>query len=165
MSTLLDAYETTTSSSYRLLGLMDDSVPPDNPEGDNSKWLLPGPGFVELQVPSEVISAFVRLESWSAAPPVPAGPWAAGEEVDLEFPSGDLALYTIDGGRHEVALSLPSPGVHRTRWQWVFNPDNGPYHSPLDGSWSVLEAPAGHGRELNGHDQFCLVQIWSAGTA
>ncbi|MEV8312001.1 hypothetical protein AB0P36_32995 [Streptomyces flavidovirens] len=166
MSRLLDACETTVSPSYRLFGLVDTSVDTCTPDADRSHWLLPAPGMVYLQVPSEVINASVRLESWSTAPPVPSARWSGREEVAVKLPEGELGLATIDDGVEEIPLVLPSPGTYKMRWQWVFNPESGPFTFPLEGPRDPLETPTGHEAELNGKEQFCLVQMWrvTAGT-
>ncbi|MFE1260027.1 hypothetical protein ACFW5X_05825 [Streptomyces albogriseolus] len=72
----------------------------------------------------------------------------------MELPGGDLALATIDGGQKEVPLILPSFGLYRMRWRWIFNPVGGAFTSPLR---EPLLVPL---RNLNGADQYCLVQIW-----
>lgn len=102
MSKLLNACETTVSPSYRLFGLVDTSVDTFTPDADRSNWLLPAFGVVYLQVPSEVINAFIRLESWSTAPPVPSARWSGREEVELVLPEGELGIATIDGGVDEL---------------------------------------------------------------
>ncbi|MFC8257157.1 hypothetical protein ACFUNF_05780 [Streptomyces sp. NPDC057291] len=158
MSRLLDVCETVVSPSYRLFGLVDTSVDTYTPDADNSSWLLSAPGMVYLQVPSQVISAAVRLESWSTLPPEKAAHWFGREEVEVELPSGDLGIKTLDGGLMEVPLILPSPGLYKMRWQWIFNGERGPFTSPL--SWRTLQIPPGLEEELNGKDQYCLVQIW-----
>ncbi|MDQ8704867.1 hypothetical protein RCO28_20570 [Streptomyces sp. LHD-70] len=78
----------------------------------------------------------------------------------MELPEGELAIATIDSGSTEIPLVLPSPGTYRMRWQWAFNPERGPFTSPLEGPREDLEMPPGHEGELNDRDQFCLVQIW-----
>ncbi|MET9768635.1 hypothetical protein [Streptomyces sp. NPDC006415] len=58
-------------------------------------------------------------------------------------------------------MVLPSPGTYRTRWQWAFNPDAGPFTSPLDDCFGeALDSPGGHEDALDGADQFILVQMW-----
>ncbi|WP_234440611.1 hypothetical protein [Streptomyces rimosus] len=150
------------SVSYRLLGLVDTTMGSEtfDDDADRTKWLLPGPGLVYLQVPSEVGTAVIRLESWTTAPALPPGRWAGREEVEVDLPEGELGLQTVDGGLWDIPLVLPSPGTYRMRWQWVFNPDAGPFTSPLRGCSDVLPTPAGHDAALDGKDQFCLVQIW-----
>lgn len=59
---------------------------------DRSKWLLPGPGLVYLQVLSEVGTTVTRLESWTSAPAQPPGQWAGHEEIELDLPEGELQL-------------------------------------------------------------------------
>ncbi|WP_237725775.1 MULTISPECIES: hypothetical protein [Streptomyces] len=114
--------------------------------------------MVYLQVPSQVINATVRLEPWSSIPPEKDGNWFGREEVEVEFPGGDLRMVTIDGGMEELPLILPSPGLYKMRWQWMFNGERGPFNSPL--SWHTLQIPSGSDEELGGRDQYCLVQIW-----
>lgn len=65
MGRLLDFYETTASASYRLFGLVDTTMGAEtfDADADQSKYLLPGPGLVYLQVPSEVGTTVIRLES------------------------------------------------------------------------------------------------------
>lgn len=69
MSRLLDFFETTVVPSYRIFGLVDATVDMYSSNVDYSRWLVSAPGMVYLQVPPQVIRAFVRLESWSTAPP------------------------------------------------------------------------------------------------
>jgi hypothetical protein len=159
LSRLLDAFEKAVSPSYRLLGLVDASVDTYSPNADRAKWLLSAPGMVYLQVPSEVIQASIRLESWSATPPENTAQWSGREEVEVELPEAELAIETIDCGLERIPLVLPSPGLYKMRWQWVFNRESGPFTSPLTGG-GPLDMPPGHEDELNGKDQFCLVQIW-----
>lgn len=167
MSTLLDVCETTVSPSYRLFGLVDTTMRAEtfDHDADRSKWLLPGPGLVYLQVPPEVGTTAIRVESWTTSPALPPGQWAGHEEVEVDLPEGELGLQTVDGGLREIPLVLPSPGTYRMRWQWVFNPDTGPFTSPLQGCSDVLATPGGHEAALGGEDQFCLVQIWRTATA
>jgi len=157
---LLDAFETAITPSYRLFGLVDTTVDTYSPNADRANWLLSAPGMVYLQVPPQVIRASVRLESWSTVPPKDTAQWSGTEEVEVELPEGDLALETIDCGQEEVPLILPSPGLYRMRWHWIFNRERGPFTSPLAGSRAPLPTPPGHEEELNGKDQYCLVQIW-----
>ncbi|MFI9024126.1 hypothetical protein [Streptomyces sp. NPDC053560] len=162
MTRLLDSCEAKVSASYRLLGLHDNTMAAEtfDDEADRTKWLLPGPGLVYLQTPPEVVTVAIRLESWTTAPSPPPGPWAGQEEVEVDLPEGELQLQTVDGGMWEIPLVLPSPGTYRMRWQWVFNPDTGPFASPLKGCSDVLATPTDYEAELHGQDQFCLVQIW-----
>ncbi|MGW5134736.1 hypothetical protein [Streptomyces sp. NPDC004135] len=160
MSRLLDFDETTVSPSYRIFGLVDTSIDTYAPHADRSQWLLSAPGMVYLQVPPQVIRASVRLESWSTVPPPSDVEWSGTEEVEVELPGGDLALETIDGGQKESPLILPSAGLYRMRWQWIFNPAGGPFTSPLAGTGEPLPAPLRHEEKFNGADQYCLVQIW-----
>ncbi|WP_327333134.1 hypothetical protein [Streptomyces anulatus] len=147
------------SPSYRLFGLMDTSIEPYGLDPDDTHWLLSVPGLVYLQVPSAVIKSAVRLESWSSKPPENYSNWFGQEEVEVELPTGDLGIHTIDCGVQEVPLSLPSAGLYKMRWQWMFNGDRGPFLSPIGGA-RVLSVPPGQERELKGKDQYCLVQIW-----
>ncbi|MGW8569854.1 hypothetical protein [Streptomyces niveus] len=167
MSRLLDVCETTVSPSYRLFGLVDTSMGAETFDHDatRSKWLLPGPGLVYLQVPPQVVKTAIRMESWTTSPALPPGQWAGHEEVEVDLPEGELGLQTVDCGLSEIPLVLPSPGTYRMRWQWVFNPDTGPFTSPLQGCSDVLATPGGHEAALGGEDQFCLVQIWRTTTA
>ncbi|MFI6728666.1 hypothetical protein [Streptomyces atratus] len=168
MGRLLDSCDTTVSASYRLFGLVDTTMGAEtfDVDADRSKWLLPGPGLVYLQVPSEVGTTVIRLESWTSAPALPPGQWAGHEEVEVDLPEGELQLQTLDSGVLEIIpLVLPSPGRYRMRWQWVFNPDGGPFTSPLEGSSDVLATPGGHEAALGGEDQFCLVHIWRTATS
>ncbi|MFH8237715.1 hypothetical protein [Streptomyces sp. NPDC018321] len=158
MSRLLDAFDARVFPSYRVFGLHDTSVDPYGLEADPTKWLLSAPGLVYMQVPSQVIRAAVRLESWSTPPPEEDARWFGREEVGIRLPGGDLALHTVDGGRQEVPLVLPSPGQYLMRWQWMFNSESGPFTSPL--SWRTLEVPPVRDDRLNGRDLYCLVQIW-----
>ncbi len=160
MSRLLDAFETVVSPGYRLFGLVDTALDEHVPEADRSKWLLSAPGMVHLRVPPQVIEVAVRLESWSAPPPRNDAQWFGQEEVEVELPGGDLAIETIDGGLTDVPLSLPSPGLYTMRWQWIFHGDRGVFTSPLRGGAAPLPIPPGERDELNGKDQYCLVQIW-----
>lgn len=157
---MLDFFDTTVGPSYRIFGLVDTSVDTYSPNADRANWLLSAPGMVYLQIPPQVIRASVRLESWSAVPPKDTAKWSGTEEVEVELPGGDLALETIDDGQKKVPLILPSPGLYRMRWHWIFNPERGPFTSPLTGSRSPLPAMPGHEKELKGKDQYCLVQIW-----
>ncbi|MFG2292512.1 hypothetical protein [Streptomyces sp. NPDC048603] len=165
MSRLLDSCQTTVSPSYRIFGLVDTSVDTYSPHADRARWLLSAPGMVYLQVPPQVIRASVRLESWSTVPPASDAPWSGSEEVEVELPGGDLALETVDGGQRELPLILPSPGLYGMRWQWTFNREGGPFTSPLEGLPEPLPMPTGHEEELNGADQYCLIQIWRAAAA
>lgn len=160
MSKLLDAFETSVSPNYRLFGLVDTSVETYTPSTDFSKWLLSAPGMVYLQVPAQVIQTPVRLESWSTEPAPAPGPWAGQAEVDVELPTAELGIEVIADGMRRIPLILPSPGTYRMRWHWVFNPEAGPFTSPLQGASAPLETPLGHEAELDGKDQYCLVQIW-----
>ncbi|MBG0850394.1 hypothetical protein I2W78_00540 [Streptomyces spinoverrucosus] len=160
MSRMLDVFETVISPSYRIFGLVDTSVDTYSPPADRTNWLLSAPGMVYLQVPPQVIRASVRLESWSTVPPAGDAQWSGAENVEVELPGGDLALETIDGGRKEVPLILPSSGLYGMRWQWIFNREGGPFTSPLGGLREPLPMPPGHEEKLNGADQYCLVQIW-----
>lgn len=159
MSRLLDAYETVVSPSYRLFGLVDTTVDAYGLDPDNEHWLLSVPGLVYLQVPSQVIEAVVRLESWSTLPPERDARWFGREEVEVELPGGDLGIHTIDGGVQPIPLVLPSPGLYKMRWQWMFNGERGPFLSPIGGA-RVLQIPPGQEKELAGKEQYCLVQIW-----
>ncbi|MFD6879053.1 MULTISPECIES: hypothetical protein [unclassified Streptomyces] len=156
-------YETVVNPSYRLLGLVDTAVDPCAPDASDSNWLLPAPGMVYLQVPPQVVRMALRLESWSTRPPEPGGDWFGREEVEVEFPGCDLDLVTIDCGRTDIPLILPSPGSYGMRWQWMFNSEEGPFVSPL--SWQTLEIPPVREVEFDGADQYCLVQIWRTATA
>ncbi|MFC8822000.1 hypothetical protein [Streptomyces rochei] len=158
MSRLLDAFDARVSPSDGIFGLYDTSVDTYGMEADSAKWLLAAPGLVYMQVPSQVIRATVRLESWSALPPKKDAPWFGREEVEVRIPSGDLAIYTIDGGRQEVPLTLPTPGLYSMRWQWMLNRESGPFTSPL--SWRTLEVPPVRDERLDDRDLYCLVQIW-----
>ncbi|TXS19648.1 hypothetical protein [Streptomyces sp. wa22] len=158
MSRLLDAYETVVSPSYRLLGLIDTSVDPYGLDPDDGHWLLSVPGLVYLQVPSQVIEAVVRLENWSNLPPETDARWFGREEVEVDLPGGELGIHTIDGGVQQVPNILSSPGRYKMRWQWMFNGTRGPFVSPL--SWHPLEIPPECEEELNGKEQYCLVQMW-----
>ncbi|MFE7570623.1 hypothetical protein ACFU76_27270 [Streptomyces sp. NPDC057539] len=158
MSRLLDVFETVVSPSYRLFGLVDTAVDTYGLDPDNAHWLLSVPGLVYLQVPSQVIEAVVRLESWSTLPPEKDANWFGREEVEVELPGGDLGIHTIDGGVQQVPLILPSSGLYKMRWQWMFNGERGPFTSPL--SWRTLQIMPGREEELDGKDQYCLVQIW-----
>lgn len=160
LNRLLDDFETVIAPSYRIFGLVDTSVDTYAPHADRMKWLLSAPGMVYLQVPPQVFRASVRLESWSTIPPASDAQWSGAEDVEVELPGGDLALETIDGGQKEVPLILPSPGLYRMRWQWIFNRAGEPFTSPLAGSREPLPVPPGHEEKLNGADQYCLVQIW-----
>ncbi|MFD3415548.1 hypothetical protein [Streptomyces cyaneofuscatus] len=115
--------------------------------------------MVYLQVPSQVINAVVRLESWSALPPEKSANWFGREEVEVELPGGDLVMETIDGGARPVPLILPSPGLYKMRWQWIFNGAKGPFTSPV-GPSVTLQVPDGQEAEFDGKDQYCLVQVW-----
>ncbi|URN12064.1 hypothetical protein LUW77_10765 [Streptomyces radiopugnans] len=159
MSRLLDAFETVVSPSYRLFGLVDTSVDAYGLDPDDTHWLLSAPGLVYLQVPSQVIEAVVRLESWSTPPPEKDARWFGREEVEVEIPGGDLGIYTIDGGVQEIPLIIPSPGLYKMRWQWMFNGERGPFVSPIGGA-RTLQIPPGQEKELAGKEQYCLVQIW-----
>ncbi|OWA26794.1 hypothetical protein B9W61_00415 [Streptomyces sp. CS057] len=159
MSRILDTYEITVSPSYRLFGLMDTSIEPYGLDPDDTRWLLSVPGLVYLQVPSAVITSTVRLESWSSKPPENNGNWFSHEEVEVELPTGELGIHTIDGGVQNVPLTLPSAGLYKMRWQWMFNGSRGPFLSPIGGA-RVLPVPPGQESELKGKDQYCLVQIW-----
>ncbi|MFD5055970.1 hypothetical protein [Streptomyces tendae] len=158
MSKLLDATEVRVSPSYRTFGLVDTSVDTYGLDADPSKWLLFAPGLVYMQVPSQVIRATVRLESWSALPPEEGGQWFDREEVEVRLPGGGLAIDTVDGGCQEVPLTLPSPGLYRMRWQWMFNSDSGSFTSPL--TWRTLVVPPVREARLDGVDLYCLIQIW-----
>ncbi|WP_344383150.1 hypothetical protein [Streptomyces thermolineatus] len=160
MSRLLDVFETAVSPSYRLFGLVDTTVDTYHPNSDHANWLLSAPGMVYLQVPPQVIRASVRLESWSTVPPESTAQWSGREDVELELPGCDLALETVDCGQEAIPLVLPSPGLYRMRWHWIFNREGGPFTSPLAGRREPLPMPPGHEEELNGNDQYCLVQIW-----
>ena len=160
MSRLLDFHETTVSPSYRIFGLVDTSIDTYAPHADRSQWLLPAPGMVYLQVPPQVIRASVRLESWSTVPPPRDEEWSGTEEVEVELPGGDLALETIDGGQKEIPLILPSSGLYRMRWRWIFSPAGGDFTSPLAGMREPLLVPLRNEEKLNGADQYCLIQIW-----
>lgn len=167
MGRLLDSCDTTVSASYRLFGLFDMTMGAEtfDAAADMTNWLLPGPGLVYLQVPDQVGRTVVRLESWSTPPVLPPGQWAGREEAEVELPEGELGLQTVDGGLVQIPLVLPSPGTYRMRWQWVFNPDAGPFTSPLEGHSEVLAKQSGHEAALRGEDQFCLVQIWRTAAA
>ncbi|MFE6195467.1 hypothetical protein [Streptomyces sp. NPDC057838] len=160
ISRLLDFDDTAVSPSYRVFGLVDASIDTHAPHADRSQWLLSAPGMVYLQVPPQVIRASVRLESWSTAPPPDDEEWSGTEEVEVQLPGGDLALETIDGGQKGTSLILPSSGLYRMRWKWIFNPAGGPFTSPLKGMSRPLPVPLRHEEKLNGADQYCLVQIW-----
>lgn len=160
MGRLLDVFETTVHPNYRQFGLVDTSVDTYTPNVDFSEWLLSAPGMVFLQVPSQVIRAPVRLESWSTEPaPVP-GPWSGQAEVEVELPTAELGIEVITSGMDPIPLILPSPGTYKMRWHWVFNRENGPFTSPLIPSPGPVETPLGREEELDGEDQYCLVQIW-----
>lgn len=158
MSRLLDAFDARVSPSDGIFGVYDTSVDTPGVEADSAKWLLSAPGLVYMQIPSQVVRATVRLESWSTLPGEEIAQWFGREEVEMRLPSGDLAIYTIDGGRQEVPLTLPSPGLFRMRWQWMFNSESGPFTSPL--SWRTLEVPSVRDERLKDRDLYCLVQIW-----
>ncbi|MGW0475552.1 hypothetical protein [Streptomyces coeruleorubidus] len=160
LSRLLDYFETVVSPSYCTFGLVDTSVDTYSPYADRTNWILSAPGMVYLQVPQQVIRASVRLESWSTVPPANDAQWSGAEDVEVELPGGELALETIDGGQKEVPLILPSPGLYRMRWQWIFNRAGGPFTSPLAGIREPLPMPPGNEEKMNGADQYCFVQIW-----
>ncbi|MFD6970045.1 hypothetical protein [Streptomyces sp. NPDC059949] len=160
MSRLLDCFETTVSPSYRIFGLVDTSVDTYSPHADRTKWLLSAPGMVYLQVPPQVIRASVRLESWSTAPPASDASWSGAQDVEVELPGGELALEAIDGGQQEIPLVLPSSGLYRMRWQWIFNRERGEFTSPLAGIREALPMPPGLEEKMDGTDQYCLIQIW-----
>jgi hypothetical protein len=141
--------------------LVDADVDTYTPDTDNVHWLLSAPGMVYLQVPSQVVTAAVRLESWSAFPPEKDAHWFGREEVEVELPRGNLAIEIIAGGIQNVPLTLPSPGLYRMRWQWMFNSEKGPFISPL--SWRTLDIPPRREEGLGDKDQYCLVQIWRIG--
>jgi hypothetical protein len=69
-----------------------------------------------------------------------------------------LGVHTLDGGWKEIPAVLPSPGSYRVRLSWAFNPQTGPFYSPLQSG--PLETPPGHDEQLAGVDQFCLAQVW-----
>ncbi|WP_308296569.1 hypothetical protein [Streptomyces sp. ISL-44] len=140
--------------------LVDTSVDTYSPHADRTKWLLTAPGMVYLQVPPQVIRASVRLESWSTAPPASDASWSGAQDVEVELPAGELALETIDGGQQEIPLVLPSSGVYRMRWQWIFNRERGEFTSPLEGTREPLPMPPGLEEKMDGTDQYCLIQIW-----
>ncbi|MCX5192387.1 hypothetical protein OOK31_00540 [Streptomyces sp. NBC_00249] len=160
MRRLLDSFETAVSPSYRIFGLVDTSVDTYSPHADRTKWLLSAPGMVYLQVPPQVLRASVRLESWSTAPPASDASWSGAEDVEVELPEGELALETIDGGQQEIPLVLPSSGLYRMRWQWIFNRERGRFTSPLAGIREPLPMPPGLEEKVSGTDQYCLIQIW-----
>ncbi|MFD6170898.1 hypothetical protein [Streptomyces coeruleorubidus] len=160
MSRLLDYFETVVSPSYCIFGLVDTSVDTYSPYADRKNWLLSAAGMVYLQVPQQVIRASVRLESWSTVPPANDAQWSGAEDVEVELPGGELALETPDGGQKEVPLILPSPGLYRMRWRWIFNRAGGPFTFPLAGSREPLPMPSGNEEKLIDADQYCLVQIW-----
>jgi len=160
LSRLLDVFETTVVPSCRIFGLVDATVDTYSPNADYAKWLVSAPGMVCLQGPPQVIPAVVRLESWSTVPPKNTAQWSGTEEVEVELPGGELALETIDDGKEDAPLILPSPGLYRMRWHWIFNPEMAPFTSPLAGGRKVLPKTPGHEEELTGRDQYCLVHIW-----
>lgn len=159
MSKMLDSHDMVVSPSYRLFGLMDTSIEPYGLDPDDTHWLLSVSGLVYLQVPSQVIESAVRLESWSSEPPEVRKNWLGREEVEVELPSGELGIHTIDGGVQDVPLILPSAGLYRMRWQWMFNGERGPFLSPIGGA-RALPVPPVQEEELKGKDQYCLVQVW-----
>ncbi len=126
---------------------------------NGSGWLRSAPGMVYLQVPPQVIEAVIRLESWSTLPPEKDAQWFGREEVEVELPGGDIAIHTIDGGMQQAPLILPSPGLYKMRWQWMLNGETGPFTSPIGGT-RTLCIPQGQREELDGKDQYCLIQIW-----
>ncbi|MFI6526832.1 hypothetical protein [Streptomyces uncialis] len=161
LSRLLDSYEADVSPSYRIFGLVDTSVDTYSPHTDRANWILSAPGMVYLQVPPQVIRASVRLESWSTAPPGNnSDQWSGTADAEVELPGGELALETIDGGRTQVPLVLPSPGLYGMRWHWIFSRLSGPFTSPLADRSAPLLMVLGREEELSGSDQYCLVQIW-----
>ncbi|MFJ8017364.1 hypothetical protein [Streptomyces sp. NPDC096339] len=162
MSRLLDVCETRVSPSYRLLGLVDTSVDTCLLDAEPGKWLLSAPGMVYLQVPSEVVRASVRLESWTTRAPVSDASWSGSEEVEVELPEGELALFTIDSGQWPVSLVLPWAGVFRMRWHWIFNPERGPFTSPVADVTELLPKSAGFEESVMDTeiDQHILIQIW-----
>lgn len=160
LSRLLDAYEAVVSPSYHRLGLVDASIDTYEPNANYANWLLPGPGMIYLQVPSSVIEVSVRLESWSAVPSESADQWSGREAAEIDLPTAEVAVDTLDEGLTETPLILPSPGVYRTRWFWAMNRERGPFYSSVRGQVGPLATPPGHEHELGGKDQYCLVQIW-----
>ncbi|MFF3013747.1 hypothetical protein [Streptomyces sp. NPDC057939] len=162
---MLDAFETTVSPSYRIFGLVDTSVDTYSPDADRGRWLLSAPGMVYLQVPPQVGRARIRLESWTTPAPTNDASWSGAEDVEVELPEGELALETIDQGQWPVPLILPSAGVYRMRWQWIFNRERGPFTSPLAGVRETLPMPSGFEDKLGDLDQYCLVQIWRTSAA
>ncbi|ROV67031.1 hypothetical protein D3105_18840 [Streptomyces globisporus] len=159
MNRILDTHEMVVSPSYRLFGLMDMSIEPYGLDPDDTHWLLSAPGLIYLQVPSAVIESAVRLESWSSKPPESHANWFGREEVEVELPTGEIGIHTIDGGVQDIPLILPSAGLYEMRWQWMFNGDRGPFLSPIGGA-RALPIPPGQEGGLKGKDQYCLVQMW-----
>jgi hypothetical protein len=159
LSRLLDVYEAVVSPSCNRLGLVDVSVDTYEPNADDTRWLLPGPGMIYLQVPSSVIETSLRLESWTSTPEKSSEQWSGQGEEKIDLPTAEIAVDTIDDLR-ETPLILPSPGIYRTRWLWVMNGERGPFYSPVKGHMGAVETPPGHRDELSGKDQYCLVQIW-----
>ncbi|MFF5809485.1 hypothetical protein [Streptomyces sp. NPDC012746] len=154
MSRLLDVCETTTITGHRIFGLVDMSVDTYSLDAEPGKWLLSAPGMVYLQVPSEVGRALVRLESWTTRAPVSDASWSGSEEVEVELPEGELALFTIDGGHEPIPLVLPWAGMYRMRWHWTFNRECG-----------SLPVPSGFEEKTDGLDLYCLIQVWRTAAA
>lgn len=145
----------------RAWGVVDDACIEDthDPVAPADAWIRVARGMAYLQCPWNVITARLRLESWSTVPPNDDRQWSGWGEVDLELPSGVVGVDLVDGGEPGL-LALPSPGRYRVRMRWVFNPGAGPFHSPLKGGAPIVMVHEGHGRELEGVDEFCLVQFW-----
>lgn len=57
-------------------------------------------------------------------------------------------------------MILPSSGLYRMRWRWIFSPAGRDFTSPLAGMREPLLVPLRKEEKLNGADQYCLIQIW-----
>ncbi|MEV8017083.1 hypothetical protein AB0O76_12185 [Streptomyces sp. NPDC086554] len=162
---MIDTVEVEMRICDRTLGIVDESCVaqihrPDAPEGS---WIRTARGLAHLECPPDVINVRTRLESWTAAPPVAPGDWSALSEAEVVLPTGALCLYTTDEW-HETPMTLPSAGRYALRVHWALSPRTGPFDAPFPGA-GALQTPAGHERELDGVDQFCLAQVWYLGAA
>ncbi|MFI8853240.1 hypothetical protein ACIGW3_24055 [Streptomyces sp. NPDC053499] len=163
---LLDRTEMQVTVDYGTFGVVD-MQPGRDARGlvapAEGSWLRTRRGMVYPDLVSNVAFIRLRLESWGPQgtgdePPL-EGNWARVDEAEVEMPSGVLGIEVIAAGLDENVFSLPGPGQYRIRVAFCVAPEVDPVplrksHAPIERAWQ------GHEKELEGVDEFFLVQFW-----
>ncbi|WP_455358560.1 hypothetical protein [Streptomyces sp. SYSU K21746] len=108
MARLIGSAEVETAIDYGTWGLVDEACLADThtPDAPSGSWIQVARGMAYLQCPSAVVDVRVRLESWTTAPPPDPARWSGSAEAEVELPSGELGIHTVDGG-WDLAGDLP----------------------------------------------------------